>query len=328
MKSTTVTALLMGLALAACEQESQPLGIDPTAGAVERTLSAAGGRISLASGAALHFPAGALAGQAQVSLEAAPEAGAGVAGALASSVYRAGPAELPLQLPVLAELSFDAAAPSAWLASVVVAGPAGVEEHGGTRLDLTTGIARADVEQLGTLAVVVPEAAAVFAVRPLGSAAPAGQATPIATRVGLDSLHISCGAPGRRCGGIDIEASANLLSRARSVAVLYPSIQGGLKLDPLTSTVRGTIAVDAIIRVLLQSGAIATSLPLEIERFEINQRVSLPAPFGSLSASLGAAAGAAPTAFTIRVTDTVQIINASGEEETATIAISFPVQIS
>jgi hypothetical protein len=346
MKVRILSALLAGAALAGCEQSSQtlPFAVDDV---VQQTIPAAGGTVSTPSGASVEFPAGSVSASVAVSLTVvakSPETSR--SGSSVSETFKLEPAGLELKEPAMAELKFvDADRSRSWLASVVTVANGKLVEHGDTRVEIGSGVAATGISQLGTLAVVIPPADAVFRVRretaPLHSLS-AVRSSLLAT--GTDSVVVHCGDPSHRCTGLAASASASLMDRVEDAAAIYPAIDGSLRISGPSAS--DSLVLHTSVRALLQSGQTAENVTLnavlkptastvvtedaaEIRMTNVFFRITGDATDGSgtkgetntLVITKGAASG------TISLSRTFQLRNAGGALEAATVTLVVPVDI-
>lgn len=249
---------------AACEQESQKLPFDAGDSPVEQTVTSNGGSISSVAGASVHFPSGSVSGDVVVKMT--PTANTeSVSGTPASdNAFELAPAGLELGQPAAVELKLSGAARTsqdAWLASVVNTVPAGVIEGSAADLDLSSGLARAEINHLGKIALVVPAPSAIVNVtRSLTTVARTDRAptTALPTR----ALSAQCGVPTFRCQGLELRVSDNVMDLVNGrAAILFPRVSGALEVSPLA--VRGAIQVMAGLRVQVSSKVVST-VPVEI----------------------------------------------------------------
>ncbi|MBW3627851.1 MAG: hypothetical protein KY464_01020 [Gemmatimonadetes bacterium] len=165
-----------------------------------QVISSTGGTLSTSAGASVEFPAGALEKSTPVTLAMVPSPPQR-SGAAVSSAFKLEPAGAMLARPASIELRFDASnASQAWLASVINVTGSAVQEVAETRVDASTGIVQAQIQQLGTLSAVLPEPAAVFGVESAGAAAnraPGASSTSVAPSI--RGLRSRCGEVGNRC---------------------------------------------------------------------------------------------------------------------------------
>lgn len=265
-----IAVLALAGALAACEQTEQTLPTGSTRDPVTRTITATGGTVSSSAGAAVSFPAGALAGSEEVTLTPVDAPASHPSGTpAAASAFELTPAGARLAEPATVELKLSATADRAWLASVANRLPDGsIKEIGDANVDLSTGIVRAEISTLGTLVAVLPEPSAVVMASPLASAAmgsaPAS-AGALAPSASDGTLRMACGGgPGARCAGIELQVSQNLLgAQVDRVALLYPSVGGELVLAG--GAVSGTMAVSTAIRLGIAGQGIPANLTLSVQ---------------------------------------------------------------
>lgn len=265
-----IAVLALAGALAACEQTEQTLPTGATQDPVTRTITSTGGTVSSAAGAAVSFPAGALAGSHEVTITPVAAPASHPSGTpAAASAFEVTPAGARLAEPATVELKLSSTSDRAWLASVANRLPDGtIQEIGDANVDLGTGIVRAQISRLGTLVAVLPEPSAVITASPLRSAsmtsAPASTAAPTAT-ASDGTLRMACGGgPGARCSGVELQVSENLLgSKIGKAALLYPSVGGELVLSG--GAVSGTMTVSTAIRLGVAGQGIAADLSLSVE---------------------------------------------------------------
>jgi hypothetical protein len=249
-------------ALAACDK-TQQLPFEQNGDPVVRTVGDAGATVSTPAGASVQLPAGAVATGTQVTLTPAVAPASSASGTAASaSAFVLQPAGLALAKPADVDLTVNRAE-NAWLASVVVQTPNGVVETGDAGVDLATGMLRGQIGALGTVQAVIPEAAAVLRAQPLGTAAAIRlPAAPAAVTSPTRSLRGDCGTPGKRCAGLAIEVSRNLLALVDTAAIVFPRISGEIAINGTTAT--GALAMLAPVRVRLASRANAVTIPVRI----------------------------------------------------------------
>jgi hypothetical protein len=259
---TLALAALTSAALAACDK-GQQLPFEPTDDAVVRTVGDAGGTVSTPAGASVQLPAGAVASGTQVSLTptAAP-ASTSSGTAAAANAFVLQPAGLALAKPADVDLSLNRSE-NAWLASVVVQTPGGLVESGDGGIDLATGVLRGQISALGTVQAVIPEAGAILRAQPMGTAAriPVSPNT-AAAATATTSLRGDCGAPGKRCAGLTVEVSRNLLQLVDTAAIVYPQLSGEIRINGASAT--GSLVMLAPVRVRLASRANAATVPVRI----------------------------------------------------------------
>ena len=274
---------------AACQQEqSLPFSVDQTA-TVEKTIGNAGGTVSTPAGAALVFPSGAVNASTPVTVApAAPTTRIAAIGApVATTSITITPAGQTLRAPAQFETRISPSAAQredAWLSVVLLETPDGVRVFPNVGIDLSNGILRADIDQLGTLTAIVPPEGAHFPVKAgtppalasslrlgMASAEPAAVAVP-----GVKTLGMSCGfigvVPADRivyCTGMEGYASQNLLDHYGTVEVIWPEVAGTLAMggDPTVAggaTVTGTIASNTTFRAQGGNGSSAVSVPFKV----------------------------------------------------------------
>lgn len=251
---------------AACGDHANSLPFDtPQGEPVVRTIPAEGGTVSTPAGASVQLPAGAVAAGTTLTLTNTAAPATSPSGAAASpSAFRIEPAGLALAAPAAVGLTLTGGA-DLWLASVVVTTPSGTVESGQGSVDLAGGVLRGEISRLGTVSAVIPEPAAVLRAGPLSAAtrqlAPAS-APQTAVADPTRALRGDCGPAGRRCADLTVEVSPNLLETVAAAAVVYPHLSGEIRLNGTSAT--GSLTLSAPLRVRLQSGANATTVPARI----------------------------------------------------------------
>lgn len=256
-------AALACAALAACDK-GQQLPFEQTGDPVTRTIGDAGATVSTPAGASVQLPAGAVASGTQVSLTPTVAPASTASGTAASvNAFVLQPAGLSLAKSAGVDLTVNRAE-NAWLASVVVQTPTGLVETGDAGVDLASGVLRGQITALGTVQAVIPEAGAVLRAQPLGTAAATRLPAPsyAAVTAPTRSLKGDCGAPGKRCAGLAVEVSNNLLTLVDTAAIVYPQISGQINLNGATAT--GALSMLAPVRVRLASRANAATIPVRI----------------------------------------------------------------
>ncbi|HET7231505.1 MAG TPA: hypothetical protein VFJ16_15960 [Longimicrobium sp.] len=249
-------------ALAACDK-GQQLPFEQTGEPVTRTIGDAGATVSTPAGASFQLPAGAVASGTQVSLTPTVAPAATSSGTAASvNAFVLQPAGLTLTRAAGVDLTVNRAE-NAWLASVVVQTPNGLVEAGDAGVDLATGVLRGQITALGTVQAVIPEAAAILRARPLGTAAVRVPAASYAAATApTRTLRGDCGAPSKRCTGLSVEVSKNLLALVDTAAVVYPQLAGQINITGTTAS--GALVMTAPVRVRLASKANAATIPVRI----------------------------------------------------------------
>ncbi|HEX6746296.1 MAG TPA: hypothetical protein VF092_03195 [Longimicrobium sp.] len=248
--------------LAACER-GQQLPFEQSGDPVTRTVGDQGATVSTPAGASVAIPAGAVSAGTQVTLTPTVAPATTASGSAAgTNAFRLEPAGLALAKAADVDLTIHRGE-GAWLASVVVQTPSGLVESGDGGIDLATGVLRGQIASLGTVQAVIPEAAAVLRAQPLGTAvspvrAPSFETTTAPTR----SLKGDCGAPGKRCTGLAVEVSRNLLELVDTAAVVYPRLSGEIRINGAAAS--GELVMEAPVRVRLQSRANAATVPVRI----------------------------------------------------------------
>jgi hypothetical protein len=271
-------AALACAALAACEHGQQLPFSDATP--VTRAVPDSGATLSSSAGASVQLPAGSVAAGTTVTLTPSTAPAQTVSGTpAATSAFQLTPAGLSLSKPADIGLSIHRG-DDAWLASVVLQSPAGVTEQGDGGIDLATGVLRGQITTLGTVQAVIPEPSAILRAQVLGSAIgktrlplqPVAATTPLPTR----TLRGDCGAPGKRCGGLIVEVSKNLLDLVDTAAIVYPRIGGQMTISGAAAS--GQLVMYAPVRLRLASRANATTVPVTITATATAQTVVTETP--------------------------------------------------
>lgn len=250
---------LCGVA-AACEQAEQALPFEAVGAAVTRTVTPAGATVSTPHGASVQFPSGAFSAATEVTLTPVAPSAAASAAPAGAAAFRLAPeaAALGEEAAVTLQLGGGVPRERAWLASVLHATPGGTREVGAAGVDLSAGVVRVGIRALGTLTAVIPEPAAVVRAEPLASEAPAGAG--VAHPVPLTrSLRAECGAPGARCA-VRVQASQGLLGAADSLAVIFPTQSGEIRIQGTTAT--GTLTLAGSLRA--KTGMTATGAEVTV----------------------------------------------------------------
>jgi hypothetical protein len=346
MKVRILASLALALPFAACEQQSQPLPFssDPEA-AVRRTVAAGEATaITSSAGASLQFPAGAFAEATEVTVTpVSPPAGLAASGSAVSRGFRVEPEAIALGAPARVEtrLATGLDTERAWLASLVLATPDGIEEIGATRLDLRAGLAESSIDRLGTLALVIPEPHAVFLASTGGPAASLSGVASNLLPTGTDSVVARCGGPGQRCVGLSLITSENLVNRIEAAAAVYPRVSGSLVFEGFGAT--GEISLTSSVRLLMASGAAAENVEVHgVLQPTSATTVSEDASSITLTnVRVRVSGGTGSTDDSFEETKTVVITKADGVgfvtlsrtftlddgEGDATVALRFPVRI-
>ncbi|MEX2583339.1 MAG: hypothetical protein WD766_08690 [Gemmatimonadota bacterium] len=257
------TIIFVGLlGLAGCEPEAQLLPLE-VSGATNRTIASQGGSISSPAGVAIHFPAGAFTGSVSVGLETtSPPGEISTTGEVASEAFAVTPEGLQLGAPASLEMAFseETDAPRAWLATVVSVANGILQPYAASRVDLATGVVEAEIDELGTFAVVIPSPQFVFPVKAsTGNASFSVAALDLLG--GADSVTVFCGGSASPCSGITSTASQNLLDKVEEAALLYPAAAGALRVDGASAS--GSINASATVRVLTEAGETAESVVID-----------------------------------------------------------------
>lgn len=263
MNARALASTALVLTLAACEQQSQtlPFAADLEQATVRTITASVAAVITSAAGISLHFPAGTVSDNTDISVTpvVAP-ASLAASGSPASRSFRVEPEELVLGRPASVEIKVDGEIdpPRTWLASLVVVTADGVEEIGSTRVDLRAGLAEAAIRRLGTVAVVIPDPRAVFVTRSGDVQHSLTAETSNLLSTGTDSIVARCGGPAARCDGLSVSTSDNVAERVDFAAAVYPQLSGVLSIEGAQAY--GEITLRSSVRLLLQSGATAESV--------------------------------------------------------------------
>lgn len=270
MRVRPMTFLALAAVAAACsEQQDQTLPFDPVSQtSTSGTISSGGGAISLASGAEVRFPSGALSGSPQVVITRVTQVVPGTMGTAIGgtgiSVTSPSPLIAPAQMQVELLVPGLGQAPDGWLADLAVVTPSGVEVASDVGVDLSNNRLLANVPAFGTLVPVLPPAGDV---QPVVSGVPAQvlptDGPPPALFSGpVRTISSNCRpfapaqgtAPVARCTGVRAFASAVLLNQLGTARLVRPRIEGTLTLagDPRVgdgATVTGSMTMRAVVRV-------------------------------------------------------------------------------
>lgn len=268
----SLTVLALSAVVAGCaEQQDQSLPFDPASQTTATgTVSGTGGTVSLASGAQVQFPAGALTGSSQVTVArtsaTVPAAMGSPVGATGFSITSAGALTAPMRVELL--VPGLSGTTDGWLADLAVVTTSGVEIAADAGVDLSNNRLLANVPTFGTLVPVLPPASDV---QPVTSGIPAQvlpvEGPPVALFSGaVKTISSNCrpfspapgGATVARCTGVRAFASAALLNQVGTARLVRPRIEGTLTLsgDPRVqpgAAATGTITMRAVVRVR-QSG--------------------------------------------------------------------------
>jgi hypothetical protein len=262
--SSLALVATVSVALAACDH-AQQLPFDNSSDPVNRTVADSGATLSSPAGASVKLPAGSLPGGTQVTLTPGVAPASTSSGTTASvNAFQLAPAGLALAKPADVDLVIHRG-DNAWLASVVVQTPGGLVESGDGGIDLATGVLRGQISALGTVQATIPEASAILRANPLGTAI-GHNALPLPRLAGAvvptRTLRGDCGGPGKRCAGLIVEVSPNLLGLVDSTVIIYPQIGGTLTLSGTSAS--GALVMYAPVRVRLASRANAATVPVRI----------------------------------------------------------------
>lgn len=331
------------LALVACEQSSQTLPFD-VAASTTKTVTAQGGSVSTAAGAAVHFPDNSLSGSTEVTVTPTI-APTNSAGAPVSQGFQIEPSGLVLNVPAPAEIRFDRKADPAraWLVSVVEVVGSNVTPYANSRVDLRTGVVSTRLTKLGTIYAAIPPQSQIFPV----SAEIASSLAPspaLGSAAAASSVIAACGFPGPACTGLTVAGSENILDQVEESAVLYPKVTGGFQFSGPTAS--GSVEATASLRIKLQSGQTAESITVnatleptaatvvtdsgsEIRMTNVRHRISGSSREGSVDEEdiRTLIISRSGTSGSFEIERTFDIRTTGGIQEPATIRLSLPVTV-
>jgi hypothetical protein len=291
IRHLVLAATAMGVG-ACTEQEDQTLPFDPaTTTTSSGTVATTGGRVTLASGAELTVPAGALTGTSNITLTRVPNptlpAGIGAAlgtqsvqvGAGGSVGFAAnGSAQMEIIVPGLAGNA------DAWLADFALTNASGTEIASDVGVDISNGRVIGNFSDFGTLTPVIPPASERVTVGsgiPVTSVVGDGVSAELFTgpvRTISQNCRMRAGGTTTvpQCAGFQAFGSAQVLNQFGAAALQRVRISGSITLtgDPRLAggaAATGSISVAGVIRVR-QSGTTANGVA---PRFPV--RVSLVA---------------------------------------------------
>jgi hypothetical protein len=352
-----VTLAAAAMALAACgEQTEQTLPFDPaTTTTATGSVGTSGGVVSLASGAQVTVPVGAITGSSSVTLAnaATPALPAGSGTPLGSRSFSLTSPGGSLINPVDFEMLVPDVVtnPNGWLADFVVGSGTAAEVEADVSVDLSNGKMVGKISQFGVITPVIPPAEDIVAVDvlPAGAELVADAIAPNDLFTGpVRTISQNCrrggGAP--PCVGFTARASGTLLAQVGSARLTRPAIAGSITLtgDPRVGNgalAAGSLTLRGVVRVR-QSGTSAGGLAARIPiRVTLNStgasRVVQNATTNALTltgftVSAAPAFSGVPTSFTIVPTSastgvfeyrgTVSVGNGVG-----TVAVRFPFNI-
>lgn len=270
------SSLAAGLFAGGCLQSDQELPFQLEEGtAVTGNIGPSGGTISLASGLALTFPAGALKTGTQVTLTPRLDAAfPGDAGRiLPGTVFDVAPAGTQLALPVRVSLRLSAKnipTRDAVRLGVALASGGRSTVLGSGSYDATSGILTASLTTLGPVAAVVADdAIPVGAGDPptLGGGTFGSGGSPVspagAAETAGQRFEASCSPAARRCfstGMVQVWASKELLDRlGGDLVILAPTVESdltflGVGSDGLPTQAVGSVSVKGTLRAQLGQG--------------------------------------------------------------------------
>lgn len=344
--------------VAACtEQTEQTLPFDPaTTTTATGTVGTSGGTVTLASGAELSVPNGALSASSGITLtrEANPTIPSTLGTVVGQFAVRLGITGGTLNRPARLEiLTGDLSAnPNAWLADFAVTDGAGITEiESDVGVDLSNGRAIGNVRRAGLYTVVVPND--TTEVGTLADASVAEDLSVVGSELftgDVRSISQNCrpragtGNTIPSCAGVSAQATASLLNQVGRATLTRPSINGTLTLSPTVtagvSTASGSITLRAMVRVRqggTSRGGFAGRIPVSLT-LSANSNSRVTQSGGTLSLTgftvSGAepAFGAQPTSFTLTATSATTAVLAytgtvSTGDATGTIRVRFPFTI-
>ncbi|MCU0624139.1 MAG: hypothetical protein MUF53_09780 [Gemmatimonadaceae bacterium] len=323
------------LSVAACaEQEEQTLPFDPaTTTSAQGTVSGTG-TVTLASGAEVFFPAGALSGSSQITISrvANPTLPAGIGTAIGGQsiqIAAAGGASLvnPAQLTLLAsQVQSD---PNGWLADFAITNGGTTEIASDVGVDISNGRIIGNIPSFGTITPVIPPASELIAVsNGIPAASVVGDAPAAELFTGaVRTISQDCRARAAQgntipaCTGFTASASGSLLSQVGEARLARPRIQGTITLtgDPRVApgaTASGSITIRAVVRVRqagTSAGGVGARIPIEVSlTANANSRVVQAAQTNILTLNNFTVAAARPAVASAPVTFQIVPTSATG----------------
>lgn len=280
-RQLVLAATVVGVA-ACAEQEDQTLPFDPaTTTSSQGTVTGSGGIVTLASGAEVAFPSGALSGSSQVTVSgvANPTLPAGIGtplGPRSVQIGAAGGASLvnPARLTLIAPgVQSDA---NGWLADFAITTPSGTEIAPDVGVDLSNGRIIGNIPSFGTVTPVIPPASELVTVTRGVSASVLGSAElftgPVRTITQNCRARAAQGNTIPACAGFTASASGSLLDQVGEARLARPRIEGSITLatDPRLvggSAATGSITMRAVVRVRqagTSAGGVGGRIPVEV----------------------------------------------------------------
>lgn len=280
-RQLVLAATIVGIA-ACAEQEDQTLPFDPaTTTTSQGTVTGSGGIVTLASGAEVAFPSGALSGSSQVTVTgvANPTLPAGIGTALGTrsiQVGAAGGAALvnPARLTLIApEVRTNA---NGWLTDFAITTSAGTEIAPDVGVDLSNGRIIGNIPSFGTITPVIPPASELVTVTRGVSASVVGSGDlftgPVRTISQSCRARAVTGNTIPACAGFTASASGSLLDQVGEARLARPRIDGSITLatDPRLvggSAATGSITMRAVVRVRqagTSAGGVGAWIPVEV----------------------------------------------------------------
>lgn len=319
-----LAATVVGAA-ACAEQEDQTLPFDPaTTNSAQGNVAGTGGTVTLASGAEVSFPAGALSGSAQISISrvANPTLPAIIGtplGTQSIQIGAAGGASLvnPAQLTLLA--SEVQSNPNGWLADFAITNASGTEIASDVGVDLSNGRIIGNIPAFGTITPVIPPASELV---PVGNGIPAASIAgdgavaelftgPVRTISQDCRARAATNNTTPACTGFTAFASGSLLNQVGEARLARPRIQGTITLtgDPRVApgaTATGSITIRAVVRVRqagTTAGGVGARIPIEVSlSANANSRVTQAAQTNALTLNNFTVTAARPAFATAPVT--------------------------
>lgn len=325
-RGLAIAAAVLGVA-ACSEQEDQTLPFDPaTTNSAQGTVAASGGVVTLASGAEVSFPNGALSGSSQITIgrvanPTLPSIIGTPIGSQSIQIGAAGGASLvnPAQLTLLAsQVQSDA---NGWLADFAITNASGTEIASDVGVDLSNGRIIGNIPAFGTITPVIPPASELVTVGTLPSASVGGEGVvadlftgPVRTISQDCRARASAGNTIPACTGFSANASGSLLNQVGEARLARPRIQGTITLtgDPRVApgaTASGSITIRAVVRVRQAgstAGGVGARIPIEVSlSANANSRVTQAAQTNNLTLSNFTVTAARPAFATAPVTFTI-----------------------
>lgn len=280
-RQLVLAATVVGVA-ACAEQEDQSLPFDPQATtSAQGTVGGSGGTVTLASGAEVFFPSGALSGASQITVAsvANPTLPAGIGNPLGTQsvqIGAAGGASLvnPAQLTLIN--SAVQSNPDGWLADFAITSGGTTEIASDVGVDLSNGRIIGNIPSFGVITPVLPPASELVNVTTLAAASVVGSAELFTGAVRTISQNCRARAAAGNtipaCTGLAASASGSLLNQVGAARLARPRIEGTITLatDPRAvggSAATGSITMRAVVRVRqagTSAGGVGARIPVEV----------------------------------------------------------------